>query len=661
MMTGVKRTFPPTATLVPLCGLLLAVAAPLAATPVSPVPGHPAEASYQFVLAKSLDEEGDLAGASVAFERALELDPGASYVRLEFAQMLARWARFQPEPEIRRATLERAVREVGRAASELDRNLDALRAEGDVRLALLSEDENDAAALAAAVETLEALRVVAPGDLPSLFTLGQLYQRRQRPREAAEVFEALVAASPGYPPVYPLLAQALLDSGQADRAEEPLRRVLENQPNHDAARVALADILSRRGDHRQAVAVLRAAPEGLKAPEARTRLVTESYFSGDLEGALAELDALPARQAASRYLRLVRGLVLAALGNNAEALGLLEPLLADGGPVEPDVAATVARLLAREGRAADAVRTLQNHAERLAASGAADRALAAEVQLASFHAEQKDWPAAEALLSRLAPELAGAGSELARAARLLAADVAVEQGKAAEALGLLTPEDGSKRLEVLVRSGRGVEAAAELRRLEEPGQEDALLAAVEAFHRAKDFSTTLAPLERLVASRPDRVLPRFLLGAAFERTGQAERAMTVLEELVTLDPEFHPALNYLGYLWIDRGEKVEPGIALVQRALAIDPANGAYRDSLGWGYYRQGRWEDARRELEHATRLMPDATVFEHLGDTHRALGDLAAARRAYQRARELGAEDPSALDRKLSDLDAGRHGAPRN
>lgn len=653
MMTIVKRTFPPAAVLLMLLGL----AAPLAAAAA----GGLAEASYQFVLAKSLAEEGDLTGASRAFERALELDPGAAYVRLEYAQMLARWARFQPEPQDRRATLEHAVREVDRAAGELGRNLDALRAEADVRLALLSEDEDDEAALEAALAALEALRVAAPGDLPSLFTLGQLYQRRQKPREAAEVFEALVAASPGYPPVYPLLAQALLDSGQGERAEEPLRRVLENQPNHDAARVALADILSRRGEHRQAVAVLQGAPEGLKSPEGRTRLVTELYFSGDLEASLAELDALPARQAATRYLRLVRGLVLAALGRNGEALGLLEPLLADQGPVEPDVAATVARLLAREGRAADAVQALRDHAERLAASGAADRALAAELQLARFYAEEKDWPAAEALLTRRAPEFAGADAELARAARLLAADAAMEQGKSSEALAHLTPEDAGKRLEVLVRAGRAAEAATELTRLEESGREDDLLSGIEAFHRAKDFGATLAPLERLVASRPDAVSPRFLLGAAYERTGQAERAITTLEKLVALDPEFHPALNYLGYLWIDRGDKVAEGIELVQRALAFDPANGAYRDSLGWGYFRQGRLTDARRELEHASRLLPDATVLEHLGDTHRALGDLAAARSAYQRARELGAEDPGALDRKLANLDVGSNGAPRN
>jgi tetratricopeptide (TPR) repeat protein len=651
-VTIVKRKF--------LLVAWLFVPLPILAVPVAESPAG-AEASYQFVLAKMLAEEGDLAAASRAFERALELDPAASYVRLEYAQMLARWARFQAEPETRLETLRRASIEVGRASAELERSVDALRAEVDVHLALVGEDAENETALDAAIGALESLRIHAPSDLPSLFTLGQIYQRRNRHKEAAEVFESVVAATPSYPPVYPLLAQALLDSGQAERAEEPLRRVLENQPGNDAARMALAEILSRRDDHGAAVAVLRGAREGLKSPEARSRLATELYFAGDLEASLVELDALPARQAGSRYLRLVRGLVLAALGRSEEALAALEPLVADGGPVDPDVVATVARLETRVGRGAEAVATLTGFAERLAASGATDRAVAIELQLARLHAEQRDWAAAEAVLDRLAPALLGADSELAREARHLAADVALEQDRTAEALALLTGEDGAKRLEVLVRAGRGAEAEAELARLAEPASEETLLPAIEAFHRAKSFAPTVAPLERLVAARPEAATLRFLLSAAYERSGQMGRSVETLEKLIELDPKFHPALNYLGYLWIDRGEKLEEAIALVERALALDPANGAYRDSLGWGYFRQGRYEDARRELEHASHLFADATIFEHLGDAHRALGELDRARLAYQRARELGAEDPTSLDRKLAALDAGHDGSPQD
>lgn len=643
-MARVKRKFLLTA------GLVLAAssATVLAADP----PSSTAEVSYQFMLAKMLVEEGQLADASKAFERALELDPQASYVRLEFAQMLARWARFQAEPDERIETLRRASREVGRASAELGRNLDALRAEADVHLALLGEDADDEAALDAALGALEALRLEAPKDLPSLFTLGQIYLRRQRPKEAAEVFESLVAATPGYPPVYPLLAQALLDSGQSERAEEPLRRVLENEPGNDAARVALADILSRRDDHRGAVAVLRAAPQKLGSPEARARLATELFFTGELEESLAELDALPPRQAASRYLRLVRGLVLSRLGKNGEALATLAPLLEDGGPLDPDVAGTVARLMSREGRPDEGVRALEAFANRLNASGAADRALAAELELAEFHAEEQDWEAAAVLLERLRAPLAEADPELARAGRQLAAGVALERGKADEALSLLTPEDGAKRLEILVRSGRAGEAEAELARLDQQGREEALLPAIEAFHRAKNYAPTVAPLERLVAGRPEEVTPRFLLSSAYDRTGQMERSVETLRRLIELDPDFHPALNYLGYLWIDRGERLEEAIGLVERAIRLDPGNGAYLDSLGWGYFRQGRFEDARRELEHASRLFPDATIFEHLGDTYRALGDAERARGAYRRARDLGAEDPAGLERKIAALD---------
>lgn len=646
-MTSVKRKF------LLVAGLLGSF--PLLADSAAQTPelSAGAEASYQFMVAKVLVEEGDLPAAGQAFERALELAPGASYVRLEFAQMLSHWARFQPDAASRLTTLRRASQEVAKASAELGRSVDALRAEADVHLALVGEDANDEAAYAAALGALESLRLEAPGDLPSLFTLGQIYLRRQRPREAAEVFESLVAATPSYPPVYPLLAQALLDSGQSERAEEPLRRVLENQPGNDAARVALAEIYSRRGQHRDAVTVLKAAPEGIRSVEGRTRLATELYFAGDLGASLVELDALPARSASSRYLRLVRGLVLAALGRNPEALEVLEPLLADGGPLDPDVATTVARLLTREGRGGDAAMALEGFADRLSASGATDRALAVELQLARLHAEQRDWSAAMAVLDRLAPALAGADPELRREARLLAVDVAMEQGRMDRALAALTSEDGAKRLEVLLRSGRAAEAEAELARLAEPGLEEALVPAIEAFHRAKSFAPTVAALERLVAARPQEGSLRFLLSSAYEHTGQRERSVATLQQLIEAEPEFHPALNYLGYLWIDANERLDEAIGLVERALVLDPGNGAYRDSLGWGFFRQGRLADARRELEHASRLFPDATIFEHLGDIHRALCDPEQARQAYQRARQLGAEDPTGLERKIAALAA--------
>ena len=72
----------------------------------------------------------------------------------------------------------------------------------------------------------------------------------------------------------------------------------------------------------------------------------------------------------------------------------------------------------------------------------------------------------------------------------------------------------------------------------------------------------------------------------------------------------------------------------MKRALQVDPNNGAYVDSLGWGLFRLGKFAEASAVLERAARLLPsDSTVLEHLGDALLALGARDRARDAYRRA----------------------------
>ena len=98
------------------------------------------------------------------------------------------------------------------------------------------------------------------------------------------------------------------------------------------------------------------------------------------------------------------------------------------------------------------------------------------------------------------------------------------------------------------------------------------------------------------------------------------------------------ALNYLGYMWAEKGENLDEALAMVQRALELEPDSAAYIDSLGWIYFRQGDYRQALEQLDRAARLLPrDGTVQEHLGDVQRALGNVGEARTAYERALALG------------------------
>jgi tetratricopeptide (TPR) repeat protein len=141
----------------------------------------------------------------------------------------------------------------------------------------------------------------------------------------------------------------------------------------------------------------------------------------------------------------------------------------------------------------------------------------------------------------------------------------------------------------------------------------------------------------------------FQRGVAAERAGARDEALLHFRSCLALDSDYAPALNYLGYMWADQGQNLAEAEDFVRRALAREPDNTAYLDSLGWVLYRQGRYHEALVPLESAAKLSPspDPTIHEHLGDTLSKLGRDQDAMRAWARAAALDGASP-ALAAKL-------------
>ncbi len=106
-----------------------------------------------------------------------------------------------------------------------------------------------------------------------------------------------------------------------------------------------------------------------------------------------------------------------------------------------------------------------------------------------------------------------------------------------------------------------------------------------------------------------------------------------LEEVLDEFPDDPSALNDLGYLWADAGKHLARAERMIRRALKQEPNNAAFRDSLGWVLFRQGRVNEALPELEKAAAAEPDPTVLDHLGDAYWQLGRREEARSAWGRA----------------------------
>jgi len=140
-------------------------------------------------------------------------------------------------------------------------------------------------------------------------------------------------------------------------------------------------------------------------------------------------------------------------------------------------------------------------------------------------------------------------------------------------------------------------------------------------------------------------------GIAYERTRQWPLAEADFKKALELYPDQPDVLNYLGYSWIDQGTRLEEGLEMVKKAVALKPNSGFIIDSLGWAYYRLGRYEDAVVELQRALELMPsDPVINDHLGDAYWKTGRKLEAVFQWKHAlaNEPADEDRFRITRKL-------------
>jgi tetratricopeptide (TPR) repeat protein len=158
-------------------------------------------------------------------------------------------------------------------------------------------------------------------------------------------------------------------------------------------------------------------------------------------------------------------------------------------------------------------------------------------------------------------------------------------------------------------------------------------------------------LQEAAVRFPSETAITFELGATFEKQRRYSDAEAAFRQVLSVNPAHAPALNYLGYMLADRGERLTESVDLIKRALAVEPQNGSYLDSLGWAYYKDGNLELAEQHLKQAAeRLVTNSVVQDHYGDVLFRLGRLDEAIAAWNRALQGDADDVdlSAIDQKI-------------
>jgi tetratricopeptide (TPR) repeat protein len=463
---------------------------------------------------------------------------------------------------------------------------------------------------------------------------------------------------------------AFLADGAMDDAFRVATRLLRDDPENGLARLALGvrDLKAARWD--EALGRFEDA-SGARAADLTATLLAAWAHAGDRDdaAALAAIDALEGEPAFEIFRLYHGGLLASFLGQPEEA----EARLAAAYEMQPTALSIVdayARHIARRGRTDEAIGIYETFLEQV------PRHPLAEARIASLRAGERPERPAASIAEGAAEVLYALGSAgnmqgdempaiiYLRLALHLApehpmtlitlADVfeRMERREAAIALYERVPRGSplhvTAEVEIahaLERLDRNAEAESRLRRLmaERPDDLEVVTALANILRVRQDWRNAAEYYSRAIEMVGEPTAAHWTLfyfrGASYERAKDWPKAEADLKRALELVPESSPVgraqvLNYLGYSWVDMGMNIEEAFAMLQEAVALSPRDGMIIDSLGWAYYRLGRYEDAVRELERAVELKPeDPVINDHLGDAYWRVGRRLEARFQWQHA----------------------------
>lgn len=176
--------------------------------------------------------------------------------------------------------------------------------------------------------------------------------------------------------------------------------------------------------------------------------------------------------------------------------------------------------------------------------------------------------------------------------------------------------------------------------------------------RQNDAIRVLDAARQAARGEPDVL---YFLAHLYGLADRKDLTLEVLEQVIEIDPTHAAASNDLGYTWADEGHRLDEAEALIRVAVAAEPDNHAFLDSLGWILYKRSKFDEARDFLERAIgeAVRPDPVVVDHLGDALYQLGHRDEAKAQWQRTIELLEEaGPASADlredvqRKLDEFD---------
>jgi Flp pilus assembly protein TadD len=195
------------------------------------------------------------------------------------------------------------------------------------------------------------------------------------------------------------------------------------------------------------------------------------------------------------------------------------------------------------------------------------------------------------------------------------------------------------RAQLLAKQGKVDDARALLGSLQSSDPRDlALLARTDSAilfeaHRYKEAEENLA---KAVAAFPDDPDLVYDYAMAAEKNGHYDVMETQLRTLMRTQPTNPQAYNALGYSLVDRNQRLDEAVKLIEKAVSLAPNDAFIMDSLGWARFRQGNAAEAEKILKNAYNLQPNAEIGAHLGEVQWKSGQQDQARATWRQAQKL-------------------------
>ncbi|HWZ53106.1 MAG TPA: tetratricopeptide repeat protein [Candidatus Acidoferrales bacterium] len=596
--------------------------------------GHLDEQQYE------LTGRAEQASESIEFyKKALALQPGSAVIMERLAEIYAKSQR---------------VREAVAQAQEVLKidpdNLSAHRLLARIYVRTLgdaSAGELQKENLAKAVDQFNAILKLDPKDTSSALWLARLYRFENQHVEAEKILREVLRRDPDNGPALEQLSQLLIDAGRSQDAIDLLSQAAGNSASPDIYDL-LGDAYSQNKEFAKAEVAYRHAVELDPDDPGHHHGLAQALLSQDKYApALEEYKRLSELEpgTAENYLRMAQ--LYRRLGKFDESeSSLMHAKQLSPGSLE--VLYNEALLYEDQGRYNDAIKILNDAiANMKSQSGSEGNPSALAIlyeQLGRAYREQENYPAAV----RTFEEMGKLSPESHKRAQMLLIDTyreshdidrAITETKKALAD---SPKDQSLIVTLAMLYGEKADAASATKLLTgllkgNDGDQEFYLDLAQVQERSRNYSDaerSAEKAEQLAKDSGDKETIWFMLGAIYERQKEFDRAEQEFRKVLEVNPNNASVLNYYGYMLADRGVRLDEAFALIQRAVTQDPGNGAYLDSLGWAYFKQGKLAEAEETLRKAADRSPhDPTVLGHLAEVYMKLGQTERAAALMERA----------------------------